>query len=110
LIVIASSHRSTIGRVLVGGTGERLLSGASVPVAVAPAGYAAAAHPIGTVGCGFDASTESYRTLPWAAPLVRRVSARLRVLSVYEPTLSVSVGVGGGLRDRFVKRGAARAA
>ena len=38
LIVIGSSHRSNIGRSLVGGTGERLLSGASAPVAVAPVG------------------------------------------------------------------------
>ena len=42
LIVIGSSHRSKIGRIVVGGTGERLLSGASAPVAVAPAGYTAA--------------------------------------------------------------------
>jgi nucleotide-binding universal stress UspA family protein len=34
--VIGSSNRSRIGRILVGGTGERLLSGASAPVAVAP--------------------------------------------------------------------------
>jgi nucleotide-binding universal stress UspA family protein len=36
LLVVGSSHRSTIGRILAGGTAERLLSGASVPVAVAP--------------------------------------------------------------------------
>jgi nucleotide-binding universal stress UspA family protein len=35
LIVVGSSHRSRIGRILVGGTGERLLSGASAPVAIA---------------------------------------------------------------------------
>ena len=43
LIVVGSSHRSRIGRIVVGGTGESLLSEASAPVAVAPAGYAAAA-------------------------------------------------------------------
>jgi nucleotide-binding universal stress UspA family protein len=37
LTVIGSSNRSKIGRILVGGTGERLLSGAATPVAVAPA-------------------------------------------------------------------------
>jgi nucleotide-binding universal stress UspA family protein len=95
--VIASSHRSAIGRVVVGGTGERLLSGALVPVAVAPAGYTAAAHEFETVACGFDASPESYRALAWAAPLVQTASARLRVRSVYEPTLPASLAVGGGL-------------
>ena len=33
--MVGSSHRSRIGRILVGGTGERLLSGASAPVAIA---------------------------------------------------------------------------
>src|SRR5688572_20420915 len=52
LVVIGSSHRSRIGRVIVGGTGERLLSGAPAPVAVAPAGYASAGDRIRVVGCG----------------------------------------------------------
>lgn len=97
LIVIGSSHRSNIGRILVGGTGERLLSGASAPVAVAPAGYTAAGRGIQTLGCGFDGSQESQRALAWAAELARAASARLRVLSVHEPTLSASLAVGGGL-------------
>jgi nucleotide-binding universal stress UspA family protein len=97
LIVIGSSHRSRIGRILVGGTGERLLSGASAPVAVAPAGYAASGRGIQTVGCGFDGSRESHLALAWAAELARTASARLRVLSVYERTLPASVALGGGL-------------
>jgi nucleotide-binding universal stress UspA family protein len=97
LIVIGSSHRSALGRILVGGTGERLLSGASAPVAVAPAGYAAAGRGIQLVGCGFDGSQESRRALAWAAELSRAASARLRVLSVYEPTLPASLALGGGL-------------
>jgi nucleotide-binding universal stress UspA family protein len=97
LIVIGSSHRSSIGRIALGGTGERLLSGAPAPVAVAPAGYMAAGRGIRTVGCGFDGSPESRRALEWAAELARRTSARLRVLSVYERTLPASLAVGGGL-------------
>jgi nucleotide-binding universal stress UspA family protein len=97
LIVVGSSHRSRIGRIVVGGTGERLLSGASAPVAVAPAGYAAAGRGLQVVGCGFDGSPESHRALAWAAELARTTSARLRVLSVYEPTLATSVAFGPGL-------------
>ncbi|MGH3992893.1 MAG: universal stress protein, partial [Pseudonocardiaceae bacterium] len=63
----------------------------------APAGYAAAGHSLRTVGCGFDGSPESHRALAWAADLVRAMSARLRVLSVYERTLPASLAVGGGL-------------
>jgi nucleotide-binding universal stress UspA family protein len=97
LIVVGSSHQSRIGRIVVGGTGERLLSGASAPVAVAPAGYAAAGRGLQVVGCGFDGSPESHRALAWAAELARTTEARLRVLSVYEPTLAASVAFGGGL-------------
>ena len=97
LIVIGSSHRSTIGRILVGGTGERLLSGASAPVAVAPAGYTAGGRGIQMVGCGFDGSQEAQRALAWAAALAQAASAHLRVMSVYEPTLPTSLAVGGGL-------------
>jgi nucleotide-binding universal stress UspA family protein len=97
LIVVGSSHRSNIGRILVGGTGERLLSGASAPVAIATAGYSAAGRGIQTLGCGFDGSQESQRALAWTTELARAASARLRVLSVYEPTLSASLAVGGGL-------------
>ncbi len=97
LIVIGSSHRSNIGRVLVGGTGERLLSGASAAVAVAPAGYTTNSRAIQTIGCGFDGTQESYRALEWAADLAKARSAPLRVLSVYEPALPALVAVGGGL-------------
>lgn len=97
LIVIGSSHRSSVGRTLVGGTGERLLSGASTAVAVAPAGYAGAGRGIEIVGCGFDGSPESHRALGWAAELARKASARLRVLSVYERLPAVSLAEGRGL-------------
>ena len=97
LTVIGSSNRSKIGRILVGGTGERLLSGAATPVAVAPAGYAATASTLKVVGCGFDGSGESRRALAWTGAFARAASARLRVLSVYERTLPASLAVGGGL-------------
>jgi nucleotide-binding universal stress UspA family protein len=97
LIVVGSSYRSRIGRIVVGGTGESLLSGASAPVAVAPAGYAAADRGIRVVGCAFDGSQESHRALAWAAQVARTASARLRVLSVYERTLPATLALGGGL-------------
>lgn len=40
LIVLGSTHRSGIGRVLPGGTAERLFAGAPTSIAVAPRGYA----------------------------------------------------------------------
>ena len=102
LIVIGSSHRSRVGRIVVGGTGERLLSGASTPVVVAPAGYAADGRGIEVVGCGFDASSEAARALGWAAEFARSASAWLRVLSVYERSLPASLAVGGALRTASI--------
>jgi nucleotide-binding universal stress UspA family protein len=97
LIVVGSSHRSRIGRILIGGTGESLLSGASAPVAVAPAGYPTVGRGLQVVGCGFDGSPESHRALAWAAELARTASARLRVLSVHERTVPATIAVGGAL-------------
>jgi nucleotide-binding universal stress UspA family protein len=102
LIVIGSSDRSGIGRIFVGGTGERLLSGAPAPVAVAPAGFSAAGGGVRLVGCGFDGSEESHRAVAWATDLARRVPAQLRLLSVYERTLPASLAVGGGLATASV--------
>lgn len=95
--MIGPSHRSTAGRILAGGTGERLLSGAPVPVAVAPAGYATGAARLDTVGCGFDGSPESHAALDWAAALARAASARLLVLGVHERMLPAGVAPGAGL-------------
>ena len=97
LLVVGSSHRSRLGRILPGGTAERLLSGAPAPVAVAPAGYAKGKAQVRTVGCAFDGSPESRHALEWAAGLARAASAKLRVIGVHEPLLSASVSIEGGL-------------
>jgi len=85
LIVVGSSHRSSVGRVQPGGVGQRLLAGAPIPVALAPLGYAGRARRLDTVGCGFDGFDESQRALEWAAALARRAGAALRVVAVHEP-------------------------
>jgi nucleotide-binding universal stress UspA family protein len=52
LIAVGVTHRAAIGRLLVGGVGDRLLHGASCPVAVVPAGWDG--QGFATVGVGFD--------------------------------------------------------
>jgi nucleotide-binding universal stress UspA family protein len=83
LIVIGSSRRSRLGRVLPGGTGAPPL-GRVRPVAVAPAGYADAVGSLRTIGCGFDGSPESESALRWAAALARRASAGVGVEAVHQ--------------------------
>jgi nucleotide-binding universal stress UspA family protein len=97
LMVVGSSHRSNIGRILVGGTAERLLTGASVPVAVAPAGYSTARRSIQLVGSAFDGSPESHRALAWAAELAQTASARLRIVAVHEHACAATLALNGGL-------------
>ncbi len=83
LVVLGSSRRSGLERVLPGGTAERLLSGSSVTVAVAPGGYHARDRALRVLGCGFDGSPAAYEALRWTADLARRAEARVRILAVH---------------------------
>jgi nucleotide-binding universal stress UspA family protein len=83
LIVVGSSHRSGLGRVLAGSVAESVLAGSPVPVAIAPRGLAGSEDSIRIVGCGFDGSREAHEALGWAADIARRRRARLEVLAVY---------------------------
>jgi nucleotide-binding universal stress UspA family protein len=94
LIVVGSSHRSTVGRVQPGGVGQRLLAGAPIPIALAPLGYADRARRLAELGCGFDGSDESLRALEWAAALARRAGAALRVVAVHERLAFSNVPIG----------------
>ena len=85
LIVVGSTHRGAIGRVLPGSTGERLMHGSPCPVAIAPRGYAAEG-PIRVVGVGYDASDESEAALRAACRVARTFNAHLRVIRVFDAT------------------------
>jgi nucleotide-binding universal stress UspA family protein len=83
LIVIGSTHRGQLGRVFPGSVGERLLSGAPCPVAVAPRGYASAEHfGLGLIGVAFDGSLESRIALVYATALAKRLESLLRIVTI----------------------------
>ena len=84
-IVLGSSHRAPLGRVMPGGVAQRLLAGAPCPVVVAPAGFAAR-QPLGlgSIGCGFDGSAEASKALCTAARLARANTGPLVVIAVHE--------------------------
>ena len=87
LIVVGSTHRGPLGRVLPGTTGERLLHGSPCPVAIAPRGYAAQGlDPFRTVAVGYDESEESKAALHAADQIARRLGARLRVIRIFDAT------------------------
>ncbi|MGE5747010.1 MAG: universal stress protein [Solirubrobacterales bacterium] len=83
LIVVGSSHRGKLGRVLPGSVGESLLRGAPCAVAVAPRGYARAEHPaIRLIGVAYDGSEEAKLALGEAERLARALGARIHLITV----------------------------
>jgi nucleotide-binding universal stress UspA family protein len=86
LIVVGSTTRGAIRRVLPGNIAHELLSGAACPVAIAPHGYAErGARPLANVGVAYDGSAEAQQALDGARQLARRASATLHIITVVEP-------------------------
>jgi len=86
MVVVGSTTRGPIRRVLPGNIAHELLSGAACSVAIAPHGYAEEEpRPLATVGVAFDGSAEAQQALAGAHELARRAGATLQVISVVEP-------------------------
>ncbi len=85
LIVLGSTHRGPVGRVLPGSVADRLLSAAPCPVAVAPRGYRDRHPQIRSVAVAYDASAESELALREACRLAATAGGGLRVISVASP-------------------------
>jgi len=94
LLVVGSTDRGHIGRVLLGSTAQRLVHGAPCPIAVVPHGWKAGGG-INTIGVAFVDTPEGHDALNGAVALARRASARLRVLSTAKEKGS-SQTFGGG--------------
>jgi nucleotide-binding universal stress UspA family protein len=83
LLVIGSSHRGPLRRVLAGTTAQRLLHGSPCPVAVAPAGYAKTpVHPFKRIGVGFDGSPEARLAAEYASALAKPAGAEVVLIAV----------------------------
>jgi nucleotide-binding universal stress UspA family protein len=77
LLVVGSSQRNLLGRVLVGDDTREALNGAPCAVAIAPTGYADHLALISTIGVGYDRSPESAYALEEARALAGQLGARL---------------------------------
>lgn len=80
LLVVGSSRRGLLGRVLAGDDTRAVIRGARCPVAIAPAGYAQHPTEIREVGVGYDGSPESQHALGVA----RRLADGRAKLSAFE--------------------------
>jgi len=84
MIVVGSTERGHVGRVLPGSTAERLLHGAPCAVVLAPRGYVRTA--VETIAVGFVDSAEGHGALAVAHMLAARADARLRVIAALHPS------------------------
>ena len=100
-IVIGPSRRGPAGRVVPGSVGERLLHGASCPVAVAPRDYVLQEETgIKRVGVAYTAGPEAGEALSAAVGIAARTGAALRLLSVVEPsTVAATLPLGWGFGE-----------
>jgi nucleotide-binding universal stress UspA family protein len=84
LVVVGSTHRGRVGRVMPGSVTARLLHGAPCAVAVAPRGYTGA-DAVRRIGVGFVDTPEGRDALAGAALLAELCGATVRVLTVHQP-------------------------
>ena len=103
LIVVGSSHRGDIGRVLPGSTAVRLLQGGPSAVAVAPRGYAEGDGRFLVLGLAYDGSPEARAALGCAIELGERLEATMRVVTV-DPPAPLTAGTPDERRDFYERQ------
>lgn len=107
LIVVGTSRRRALARLLGGDDARGTIREASLPVAVAPRGYAAG--PIARIGVGFDESDEALAALELARELAGVHGAAIDVVEAVEvATWLVDPAVAPALsKDTEARRAAA---
>jgi nucleotide-binding universal stress UspA family protein len=88
LVVVGSTRRGPVGRVLPGSTAERLMHGAPCPVAVVPVGWETRGG-LGTIAVAYVDTEEGREALRGAHALARRAGATLRVITVVQPSIGM---------------------
>lgn len=104
LIVVGSSRRGLLGRVLVGDDTRAALNGAPCAVAIAPAGYADHPALMREIGVGYDGSPESECAVKTARALASQSGAKLSAFEVVSiPAYAAAGGVFPALIDSCVE-------
>ena len=85
LLVVGSSRRGAVGRLLAGDVADRLLHGAPCAVAVAPPGFAERPPArLATIAVGYDGGPEADGALDSATELARATGAVCRLIGVVD--------------------------
>jgi membrane protein len=85
LVVVGSTRRGTLGRVLLGSTAEHVMKGSPCPVVVVPRGHEEPTGGLRAVGAAFLPTAGGRETLRSAALLARSGGARLVAVMVLSP-------------------------
>jgi nucleotide-binding universal stress UspA family protein len=88
LLVVGSTRRGPVGRVIPGSTAERLMHGAPCPIAIVPPGWEAGAG-LNTIGVAYVDTDEGREALRGAHALAQRAGASLRVLTAVKAGLAM---------------------
>jgi nucleotide-binding universal stress UspA family protein len=89
LIVVGSSRRGLLGRVLLGDDTRAALNGAAASIAIALTGYEDRAPGFQTIGVGYDGSPESEHALGLARRLASERHAKLAALTAVSTPAAV---------------------
>jgi nucleotide-binding universal stress UspA family protein len=93
LLVVGSSRRGVVGRVLLGDDTRAALNGAPCAIAIAPAGYSQQPHLMREIGVGYNGSPESKDALEVARALAAEHHAKLSAFqAVAIPAIALSTG------------------
>jgi len=86
LLVVGSSHRGMLGRVIPGSVTRQVMHAAPCAVAVAPAGLRERGPQLGRIGIAFNDQPESANALQAAAQIAREHNAKLLIITVVDFT------------------------
>jgi nucleotide-binding universal stress UspA family protein len=85
LVVVGSTHRGGIGRVMASSTAEKVIHGCAAPVAVVPHQHEMPSGGVRLIAAGFEATDEGRTALRVAAALARATGAKLLATMVLDP-------------------------
>ncbi len=99
LLVLGSSHRGAVGRVLVGSVTEETLHGAPCPVAVAPVGWSRSLKDprLAEIAVAYDDRAQAGAALLLAGALAAERDAHLRVLAIANTATPFVLGPAAGM-------------
>jgi nucleotide-binding universal stress UspA family protein len=82
LLVVGSTHRSTIGRAMLGDDTRAALNGAPCAVAIAARGYAERSTPVARLGVAYNETPEAAAALAATKELASAIGATVQALEV----------------------------